>query len=83
MFKVCATQCNQCLFSKDRIVSAARVREVLEDCARKDTHFICHKTDDTYCKGFYDTRTSQLMRIAGCMNMIKFVEIDNSKGETA
>jgi hypothetical protein len=75
MFKVSAKPCDQCLFSKDRIVSAARVREVLSECQKKDTHFICHKTEDTCCRGFYDTRTSQLIRIAQRLNMVKFVAV--------
>ena len=75
MFKVCSEPCDQCLFSKNRIVSAARAREVLIDCKRNDAHFICHKTDDTCCRGFYDTRTTNLIRIAQRLRMIKFVDV--------
>jgi hypothetical protein len=79
MFKVCAERCYQCLFSKDRIVSEKRMREVLSDCAKRDSHFICHKTDDACCKGFYDTRTTNLMRIAQRLGAVEFVNIDQGE----
>ncbi len=76
--KVCEKPCDQCLFSKDRIVSAARVREVLADCKRNDSYFICHKASiaggDVCCRTFYDTRTSNLIRIMQRLNGIKFVD---------
>jgi hypothetical protein len=78
MFEVCAEKCDQCLFSKNRIVRPGRMQEILKDCAKKDTHFVCHKASiagrDTCCKGFYDTQTSQLMRIAQRLKMVKFVD---------
>lgn len=77
MFKVCETECNQCLFSKNRIVSAERVKEVLKNCEKKDAHFICHKAsnkdEDICCRGFYDKKTSNLIRIAQRLNAIEFV----------
>lgn len=73
-----AAQCDQCLFSKGKIVSDARRREILQDCAAKDKHFICHKGSligqELVCRGFFDRFTSQLIRIAGRMNFIKFVK---------
>lgn len=72
-FKVCAEPCAQCLFSKDRIVPAARMRQILADCKRDDAHFICHKTDNVCCKGFYDSRDTNLTRIAQRLNMVEFV----------
>lgn len=72
-FKVKAERCDQCLFSPQRIVSAARVREILAQCKQDDTHFICHKTDDTCCRGFYDTRSSQMIQIAQRLDMLEFV----------
>ncbi|MCL5460419.1 hypothetical protein M3M33_17405, partial [Loigolactobacillus coryniformis] len=56
-------------------MSDERRAEILRDCARKDTHFICHKSSmtggDACCRGFYDDamkptgRPTQMMRIAG------------------
>jgi hypothetical protein len=77
-FQVCEKPCDQCLFSKDRIVSAKRVREILSDCKRKDTHFVCHKASiaerDVCCRTFFDTRNSQMIRIAARLNMVRFVD---------
>jgi hypothetical protein len=85
-FKVCATRCDQCLFSREAIVGNARRRDVLEQCARNDSHFICHKHgvgsedeldgEDVCCRGFYDRNpgATNLMRIAGRLNMVEFVE---------
>jgi hypothetical protein len=76
MFKVMAKRCDQCLFSRNRIVSASRKREVLAQCRRDDTHFICHKTPGVCCRGFYDADpgASNLMRIAGRLGAVEFVE---------
>lgn len=81
--KVMEKQCNECLFSKNRIVTTTRMRSILAECARKDSHFICHKAtqegEDVCCRGFYDTQPpSQLMRIAGRLNMIRFVPLQAS-----
>jgi len=77
MLEVKSQQCDQCLFSKNRIVSSKRMKDILQGCARKDTHFICHKATienkDVVCRGFFDNRTSQLIRIAGRLNAIKFI----------
>lgn len=77
-FKVCEGACDQCLFSKDRIVSASRVREILRDCARQDTYFVCHKASiaghEVCCRPFYDTQTAQLIRIAQRLNFVEFVD---------
>jgi hypothetical protein len=78
MLEVKEKQCDQCLFSKNRIVSAKRMKDILQGCARKDTHFICHKgtieNKDIVCRGFFENRTSQLIRIACRLNAIKFVD---------
>jgi hypothetical protein len=73
-FKVCAERCDQCLFSKTPIVSDTRRKQVLRDCARRDTHFICHKHghgaggelagEDVCCRGFYDA--NPMRRLAVC-----------------
>jgi len=75
MFKVCKKRCDQCLFSENRIVSPERAAEVLQECEKKDSHFICHKYRDVCCKGFYDADpgATNLMRIAGRLGAVEFV----------
>lgn len=80
-FKVAAKRCDQCLFSRDAIVSNARRKQVLGDCARRDTHFICHKFtlagDAACCRAFYDRDpgATNLMRIAGRLGAVEFVPV--------
>ena len=79
MFKVCESKCAQCLFTPERIVSKTRMANILKECAQKDTHFICHKSkpgESVCCRGFYDTQTSNLMRIAQCLGAVEFVAVE-------
>lgn len=76
--KVKSKCCGQCLFSKNKIVSDTRKADILKGCATNDNHFICHKAtinnEDICCKGFYDTQTSNMIRIASRLNMVEFVD---------
>ena len=40
---IAAAACDECLFSKNKIVSERRKREVLRECYEQGTYFICHK----------------------------------------
>lgn len=77
-FQVCEGKCDQCLFTPQRIVSAARMRGILNECRQQDIHFVCHKASiagrDVCCRGFYETQTSQMIRIAQRLNMVEFVD---------
>lgn len=86
MFKVYEESCNNCLLSKDRIVSGARVKDILQECKTKQIHFICHKASvdekDICCRTFYDKfgHYSQMIRIAERLKMVEFVPLpDNEK----
>lgn len=80
MMKVYKECCKNCLLSPDSIVSPKRRKEIIQGCVKKQTHFICHKATqedkEILCKTFFDTlgHHSQMVRIAGRMNMIQFVE---------
>jgi hypothetical protein len=79
MFEVMASKCDQCLLTKNRIVSAARAREIVKVTRQKDCSFICHKGSiakrEIACRGHYDeTGGGQLARIARRLNAV--VEID-------
>lgn len=80
MLKVFKECCNNCLLSPDRIVSAKRVKQIVTGCKRDQTHFICHKAsiknEEVLCKTFFDQfgYFSQMVRIAGRLNMIQFVD---------
>lgn len=86
MFEVCEQKCDQCLFTPQRIVSKAQMTQILKECRQQDTYFQCHKGTiagkDICCRGFYDTQTSQLMRIAQRLDAVRFVEPPTATEQT-
>jgi hypothetical protein len=74
MLTVCSQQCDQCLFSKNRIVSERRKKEIMAECRRSDSHFVCHKTKDAVCAGFYQSHSTNLIRIMARLGGIKLVD---------
>jgi hypothetical protein len=79
-FDVAATRCRECLFGANRIVSGARAAQLLDQCRKNDTHFVCHKFSqegrDVCCRGFFETQPpTQLMRVAGRLGVIRDVEV--------
>jgi len=78
MFQVKKERCDECLYSKDKIVSNARRNQLLRDIKSNDSHFVCHKAtiagDDVCCHGFYESATSNLIRISQRLNMVEFVD---------
>lgn len=81
MFKVQKNMCDQCLFSKDKIVSDSRKSQILKECISTDTHFNCHKEQlngdeaTVCCRGFYDQLPTQAIRIAERLRVVEFVTI--------
>ena len=87
-FEVCEKKCDQCLFTDKRIVSKKRFAELVKQCREQDIHFVCHKgsingNDDLCCRGFYDTQTSKLIRMAQHFNQVKFVPVPEMNKEPA
>lgn len=84
MFNVCAERCNECLFTPTRIVSVARMRRILQQCAREDSFFECHKHTlrkrSVCCRGDYDRdpHRTNLMRIAHRLGVVRFVTEDGT-----
>lgn len=71
-FEVMSRRCDQCLLSPERIVSAARMRQIVRDCRHRDISFICHLSPDgreIACRGHYDTGVGQMSRIADRLGM--------------
>ena len=85
-FKVQRGQCNQCLFSKNKIVSDERKAEILAATQSEDSFFICHKQQTTKtdagdfglglcCKGFFDRYPTRPIRMAKALGVVEFVEV--------
>lgn len=68
--KVCVERCHGCPFGPHRCVSAERARELLDECDRTDTHFVCHEfviasDEPVTCAGYYMTgRRPRVFRFA-------------------
>ena len=77
VYKEC---CKNCLLSENRIVSSKKAKQIISDCSRNQTHFICHKATmhqkEIICKTFFDTfgHKSQMIRIAGRLRALEFVD---------
>ncbi len=77
MYELMSRECDQCLMSKNRIVSGDGAAKVIAETRRKDCSFICHKSPrgrQIACCGHHDKIGGQMARIAGRLGVI--VEID-------
>jgi hypothetical protein len=81
MFEVCEKQCDQCLFSNNKIVPDNRKKSLLKKITKEQGFFECHKSTiagtHVCCKGFYDQLGyhSQMIRISERLNAVKFVKV--------
>lgn len=77
--KVYDKPCQNCLFSKDRIVSGKAAKQIIKECIQNETHFICHKAtmngEDICCKTFYDKfgNFSRNIQFAKWINYIRII----------
>jgi hypothetical protein len=82
---VCEKRCNECLFSKNNVVrSQERVDDIVTSCDSQNSYFVCHKgsihavgepEENVCCKGYFDRRSSALVRLAIATDNVKFVPI--------
>jgi hypothetical protein len=79
--KVFLKRCDQCLFSRNRIVPRERAAEIVKECKRKKSHFICHKAtidgnEDIMCRGYYDAvwGADEVGKALTRMGLVEFVE---------
>ncbi|GEM_PF-1353944 len=83
--KVCSKSCDQCLFTKNKIVPEKRKQEILNECEREQTHFICHKGsitgDNIVCSGFYRNKTTPYLELMKETGRIDFVDPSNLAAE--
>lgn len=79
--KIAKTQCDQCLFSKNKIVSEERKKQIIKECLDTDDFFLCHKGTlagmKVACAGFevrYNPKTPRLARV---LNFFEEVDPNN------
>jgi hypothetical protein len=77
---VCEKRCDQCLFSSAKIVSDKRRKQVLLECRRKGTYFLCHKSTmagrAVVCRGFFEIERNQACQVAARLGLVEFTEPD-------
>lgn len=78
---VAEAPCDECLFSKGRLVSERRKRAILRQCYDSGTYFICHKATlagrAVICHNFpksTDGGGNQAIRVAQFFNVIRYVD---------
>jgi len=78
--KVCEKKCDECLFSKNRIVPKERAQGIMRNIVRTDSHFMCHKGDSkVVCAGSVEFHEGQLYRIMGRLGGIELVDPESLK----
>lgn len=78
VLELSARRCDQCLTTRNRIVSGERAAEIVRDCRRRDNHFICHKSPPgriIHCRGVHEIVCPQAYRFAVAAG-IPVVEVD-------
>lgn len=76
-FEVMSRKCDQCLMTPQRIVSGARMKQLVRQCRQRDRSFICHKSPEgrqIACRGHFDTGVGQLSRVAERLGMVREVD---------
>lgn len=76
-FKVMSRACDQCLFSKNRIVSGARAAEIIAKTRRENSHFICHKShggEEITCHDHHAAGIGQMSRIAERVGAVEWID---------
>jgi hypothetical protein len=85
MLKVCESRCDECLFSKSRIVSKERMTEIIDQCIAEDRYFVCHKAtaanEQVVCHGFYTAYGlyQNTIRVSMRQGWIEFVPPESLK----
>jgi len=63
-----ARPCDQCLMTRNRIVSGARAAQIVRDVRASGVHFQCHKGTavgcNLHCRGVHDRFQSNAYRFA-------------------
>jgi len=76
--KVCRKACDECLYSRRKIVGDDRRASLLEKCRRDGTYFICHKHtlrgQAAVCRRFFDEESNTACQVAPRHGIVVFVD---------
>lgn len=86
MFKVMEKRCDECLFSKLKLVSNERRKDIIQGCLENDSHLICHKSSikdqgTVCCRGFYETFKNRITicQLGDRLGVTEFVPVPDIK----
>jgi len=75
---VADTVCNECLYSKNRIVDKERADAILKQCEEDGSYFLCHKGtlagNNVVCRRFFDEQKNQACQLAKRLGFVTFVD---------
>lgn len=83
--KVYKTACQNCLLSRDAIVSPDRRQELIKSCLKSQKYFVCHKAsfkgEDVCCKKFYDRYKNRIqsLQLGTRLGLIEEVDQPDNK----
>lgn len=73
-------RCDQCLTTRNRIVSGERAAEIVRGCRREQNHFVCHKSPAgqiIHCRGVHEIVSSRAYRCAVAFGIpVREVDVD-------
>jgi len=79
MKQVQKQKCSECLISKNKIVSDARKKQIIQGCKDDGKYFICHKSSiaggEAECHGFYKTHNPAVSKMLEDAGLIEFVDV--------
>ena len=77
-FRVSSKVCDECLYSKHKIVEEYTKKAVLDECRKKNRYFICHKftlkDKAAVCRGFYNKEPNQACQMADRLGLVVYVD---------
>jgi hypothetical protein len=77
---VAEKMCNECLFTKNKIVSDERRAQLIAEIEKSGTYFVCHKgsltgNNQLCCRGFYERHRTLAIALAEHLQVVKFVPV--------
>jgi hypothetical protein len=75
-----SAKCETCIFTRNRFVSADRVKGMVRDADAEGSCIPCHKhlyqgeQIEPVCRGYFDRASSVTLRLAVALDMIEFTD---------
>lgn len=73
-------KCETCIFTRNRPVSVDRVKGMVRDADEAGSCIPCHhhlyqgEAVEPVCRGYYDRRSSLLLRMAAAIGIVEFTD---------